>query len=73
MAARRIIYVQSPIPLGEVTLVPTGLSGRAETETVRAMAAEAAEPELPAAADVLRWMRRPRRALFATEWRRGLG
>jgi hypothetical protein len=65
MAVRRIIYVQPPVPLGEVTVVPTALSGRAEIETVRAMAAAAAEHELPNAADVLRWMRR--RPLFAAE------
>ena len=63
MAARRIIYVQSPLPLGEVTVVPAGLSGRAETETVGALAAAAAELEVPAAADMLRWLRQPRRVL----------
>jgi hypothetical protein len=58
MPARRIMYVQSPLPLGEVTVVPAALSGRAEAETVRAMAAAAAEHDLPTAADVLRRLRR---------------
>jgi hypothetical protein len=63
MAARRIIHVQSPIPLGEVTVVPAALSGRAEAETARAMVAAAAAHEVPTAADVLRRMRRLRRAM----------
>jgi hypothetical protein len=58
MAGRRIIYVQSPIPLGEVIVVPAALSGRAEAETARAMAAAAAAHETPTAADVLRRVRR---------------
>lgn len=58
MAARRILRIQSPIPLGEVTVVPAALSGRAESETARAMTAAAAEHEMPTAADVLRRMRR---------------
>ncbi len=61
MAGRRIIYVQSPIPLGEVTVVPAALSGRAETETARAMAAAAAAHEVPTTADVLRRVRRAAR------------
>jgi hypothetical protein len=81
MAARRIMHVQSPIPLGEVTVVPAALSGRAEAETARAMVAAAAQYEVPSAADVLR---RLRRALplapigdfalgFAAERGRGIG
>ena len=58
MAFRRILFVQSPLPLGEVTVVPAALSGRAEAETVRAMAVAAAEHDLPTAADVLRRLRR---------------
>ena len=73
MAARRILQVQSPIPLGEVTVVPAALSGRAEAETVRAMAA-AAEHELPTAADVLRRLRRTLPARdFAAGRGRGIG
>jgi hypothetical protein len=56
MVVRRIIHVQSPLPLGEVTLVPAALSGRAEAETVRAMAA-AAEYPVPIAADALHRLR----------------
>ena len=78
---RRILHVQSPIPLGEVTVVPAALSGRAEAETVRAMAAAAAEHEVPTAAEVLRRLRRtlPLAPIggfargFATERRRGIG
>jgi hypothetical protein len=58
MAARRIIRVQAPIPLGEVTVVPAALSGRAEADTARAMVAAAAAHEVPTATDVLRRMRR---------------
>lgn len=58
MAARRIIRVLSPIPLGEVTVVPAAVSGRAEAETARAMAAATAAHEVPTATDVLRRLRR---------------
>ncbi len=61
MAGRRVIHVQSPIPLGEVIVVPAALSGRAEAETARAMAAAAVAHEVPTAADVLRRVRRAAR------------
>jgi hypothetical protein len=80
MAARRIIRVLSPMPLGEVTVVPAAVSGRAEAETARAMAAAAAAHEVPAATDVLRRVRRLRRTLpfapiggFAAARGRGIG
>jgi hypothetical protein len=79
MAPRRIMRVLSPIPLGEVTVVPAALSGRAEAETARAMVAAAAAHEMPTAADVLRRMRRafaPSGGLargFAAERGRGIG
>ncbi len=81
MAGRRILHVHSPIPLGEVTVVPAALSGRAEAETVRAMAAAAAEHEVPTAADVLRRLRRTLPLVpiggfargFAAERGRGIG
>lgn len=57
MSGRRILHVHSPIPLGEVTVVPAALSGRAEAETVRAIAAAAPEHEAPTATDVLRRLR----------------
>jgi hypothetical protein len=53
MSARRIIRVQPPRPLGEVTMVPAALSGRAEADMARAMAAALAEFEIPSATDVL--------------------
>jgi hypothetical protein len=53
MSARRIIRVQPPRPLGEVTMVPAALSGRAEADMARAMAAALAEFEMPSATDVL--------------------
>jgi hypothetical protein len=77
MATRRILVLRSPPPFGEVTFVPAALSGRAEAETVRAMAAAAAEHALPSAADMVR---RVRRTLslgsiggFAAERSRGIG
>jgi hypothetical protein len=79
MAARRIIRILSPMPLGEVTVVPAAVSGRAEAETARAMAAAAAAHEMPTATDVLRRVRRafaPSGGLmrsFATERGRGIG
>lgn len=54
MSARRVIRVQSPVPLGEVTMVPPALSGRPEAEMARAMAAALGEVEAPSATDVLR-------------------
>ncbi len=53
MGARRVIRVQPPVPLGDVTMVPAALSGRAEADMARAMAAALAEFEVPSAADVL--------------------
>jgi hypothetical protein len=53
MSLRRVVRVQPPVPLGDVTMVPAALSGRAEAEMARAMAAALAEFELPSAADVL--------------------
>ena len=40
MAARRVtLRIQSPMPFGEVTMVPAPISGRPEAEMARAMAA----------------------------------
>ena len=58
MGARRIIRIQPPIPLGDVTMVPALLSGRAEADLARAMVATLSEFELPSAADVLGQLRR---------------
>lgn len=52
MGARRVVRVHPPIPLGEVTIVPPPLIGRAEADMARAMAAALAEVEMPSAADV---------------------
>ncbi len=77
MAARRIIRVLSPVPLGEVIVVPAALSGRAEAETARALAAAAAAHEVPTATDVLRrvrWAARlARSGGVAAERGRGIG
>ena len=53
MSARRVIRVHPPIPLGEVTMVPPALSGRAEADMARAMAAALDDFEMPSASDVL--------------------
>jgi len=53
MGARRItLRVQSPVPFGDVALVPAPLSGRPETDMARAMADALADIEAPTAADV---------------------
>jgi hypothetical protein len=56
--ARRVIRVQPPSPLGDVTMVPAALTGRAEADMARAMAAALAEFEVPNVTDVLRRLRR---------------
>lgn len=53
MSARRVIRIQPPRPLGEVTMVPSALSGRPQTDMAHAMAAALSEFEMPSAADVL--------------------
>lgn len=58
MGARRIIRVQPPSPLGDVTMVPAALTGRAEADMARAMAAALSEFEAPSAAEVLGRLRR---------------
>jgi hypothetical protein len=58
MGARRItLRVQPPVPFGEVTMVPAGLSGRPEADMARAMAAALADIEAPTAADVYNRLR----------------
>jgi hypothetical protein len=57
-AARRItLRVKSPLPLGDVTMVPAPLSGRSEAEMARAMAAALADDESVTAADAYRRVR----------------
>jgi hypothetical protein len=53
MGTRHVLRLQPPSPLGEVTVVPAALTGRAETDMARAMAAALSEFELPSATDVL--------------------
>jgi hypothetical protein len=58
MGARRItLRVQPPVPFGEVTLVPTTLSGQPDADVARAMAAALADLEAPTAADVYKRLR----------------
>ncbi len=59
MSRRRItLRVQPPMPLGDVAVVPAGLSGRTEADLARAMAV-ATDAEAPTAADVHRRLLRP--------------
>jgi hypothetical protein len=58
MSARRVIRLQPPSPLGEVTMVPAALSGRPEADMARAMAAALAEFDTPSATEVLKRLRR---------------
>jgi hypothetical protein len=58
MSARRItLRVQPPIPFGEVTMVPAMLSGRAEDDMARAMAAALSDIEAPSATDIYKQLR----------------
>jgi len=57
MGGRVVMRVQSPSPLGDVTIVPAALLGRPEADLARAMAAALAEFEVPSAADVLSRLR----------------
>ena len=57
MAPRRVIRVHPPVPLGDVTMVPAPLAGRAETNMARAIAAALPELDMPSAADVMSRLR----------------
>jgi hypothetical protein len=58
MAARRVtLRIQSPIPFGDVTMVPAPISRRPEAEMARAMAAALADIDAPSAADVYNRLR----------------
>jgi hypothetical protein len=58
MTARRVtLRIQSPMPFGEVTMVPAPISGRPEAEMARAMAAALTDIEAPSAADVYNRLR----------------
>ena len=58
MNARRVMRVQPPSPLGDMTVAPAALTGRAEADMAHAMAAALAEYEAPSAAEVLGRLRR---------------
>jgi hypothetical protein len=56
--ARRVtLRVQPPVPFGEVTWVPSPISGRPEADMARAMAAALADIEAPSASDVYNQLR----------------
>jgi hypothetical protein len=58
MAPRHItLRVQSPVPFGDVTMVPASLSGQPEAEMARPMAAALSDVEAPTAADVYNRLR----------------
>jgi hypothetical protein len=57
MPRRVTLRVQSPLPLGDVTMVPAMLSGQPEAAMARAIAAALADVEAPTAAEVYRRLR----------------
>jgi hypothetical protein len=57
MSRRVTLQVQPPVPFGDVTLVPAPLSGKAEADMARAMAAALADVEAYTAADVCKQLR----------------
>jgi hypothetical protein len=56
-AGRITLRIKSPLPLGDLTVVPAPLSGRSEAEMARAMAVALADDESVTAADVYRRVR----------------
>ncbi len=58
MGRRITLHVQPPMPFGDVTMVPSTLSGRPEAEMARAMVAALADIEAPTATDVYNRLRR---------------
>ena len=53
MGERRVtLRIQSPMPFGEVTMVPAPISGRSEIEMARAMAAALSDVDAPSASEV---------------------
>ncbi len=58
MSARRVtLRVQSPVPFGDVTMVPAPISGRPEADMARAMAETLADVEAPTAAEIFNRLR----------------
>ncbi len=58
MPRRVTLRVQSPVPLGDVTVVPAMLSVQPEAEMARAMAQALADLDAPTAAEVYRKLKR---------------
>jgi hypothetical protein len=52
MSRRITLRVQPPIPFGDVTIMPSPLSGRPEADMARAMAEALADIEAPTASEV---------------------
>ena len=52
MSRRVTLRVHPPKPLGDVTIMPSPLSGRPEAEMARAMAAALGDVDAPTAAEV---------------------
>lgn len=58
MGVRRVtLRIQPPVPLGDVTVVPAGLSGRPEPDMAQAMAAALDDVESPPAAEIFKHLR----------------
>jgi hypothetical protein len=58
MPARHVtLHIQPPNPIGDVTMVPSLLSGRSEEITARAMADAFADSEAASSADVFNRLR----------------
>ena len=52
MSRRVTLRVQPPIPFGDVTIMPSPLSGRPEAEMARAMAEALGDVDAPTATEV---------------------
>jgi hypothetical protein len=57
MSRRVTLRVHPPIPFGDVTIMPSPLTGRPEADMARAMAAALADVEAPTAAEVYNRLR----------------
>ena len=57
MSRRVTLRVHPPNPFGDVTIMPSPLSGRPEADMARAMAAALADVEAPTAAEVYNRLR----------------
>lgn len=57
MSRRVTLRVQPPVPFGDVTIMPSTLSGRPEIDMARAMAEALSDVEAPTAAEVYNRLR----------------